>query len=236
MSYRRGNVTISFFPPLTPMVRTLLIVTGAAFLLTYLPSVFMGLPVPLFSGVFGLTPYLVTHRLFLWQLGTYLFIHAGWFHVIFNLFALWMFGPALESRWGSRQFLFYFFVTGAGAGLFNVLLEPNSVRMTVGDSGAIYGLLLAFGVLFPDQPIFLWFVIIIGAIELYSSLALPGSSVSHVAHLGGILVGYLYLRGGRVHFDFERRYQDWRRARLRRKFEGYMRKHESKDNHGRWVN
>ena len=243
MSYRRAE--IQFFPPLTRMVKLILIVTGAIFLLTYLPERFLGFYAP--YALFGLTPYAVTHDLALWQPVTYLFLHAGWLHIIFNLFAVWMFGPDLELKWGGRKFLIYFFLTGIGAGLFGVLLQPSSPVMTIGNSGAVYGLLLAYGVLFPDRPVFLWFLIpikakwfvaIFGAIEFWLSLTQPGSGVSHVAHLGGMLVGFLYLRAQGYGFslDVRGRYGDWRRARLRRKFEVYMRKREGKDDQGRWIN
>lgn len=240
---RYRDVQFSFFPPLTRMVKALLVVTSAAFLLTYLPAQFAGFDLPF--RLFGLTPYLVTHRLFIWQSFTYLFLHGGWLHIIFNLFALAMFGPDIESRWGGRRFLFYFFLTGVGAGLFSVILQPSSQVMTIGNSGAIYGVLLAYGMLFPDRPIFLWFVIpikakwfvlIMGAIELYLSLATPGSGVSHVAHLGGMIFGFAYLRGRRLGGNWRGQYQQWRQARLRRKFEVYMRKHEGKDDRGQWIN
>ena len=106
-------------------------------------------------------------------------------------------------------------------------------------------MLLAYGVLFPNRQILLmflvpiaakWFVVIFGVIEFYLSLAEPGSSVSHVAHLGGMLVGYLYLRGRHLPFGFQSRYQEWRRARLKKKFDVYMRRQEKKDDAGRWIN
>jgi membrane associated rhomboid family serine protease len=99
--------------------------------------------------------------------------------------------------------------------------------------------------LFPDRPIYLylfipikakWFVVIMGIIELVSSFGTPGSGISHIAHLGGMLFGFLYLRGPRLPYSLPLRYHEWRRTRLRRKFEVYMRKHESKDETGRWIN
>jgi membrane associated rhomboid family serine protease len=245
---RYGQAQISFGPPFTGVVKSLVIVTSAVFLLTYVPAQFVEWQLPFL--LFGLKPYDVTHLGWIWQLGTYLFLHGGWFHIIFNLFALWMFGHDLERAWGSRRFLFYFFLTGIGAGLFSVLLQPSSYVMTIGDSGAVYGILLAYGMMFPERPIFLWFVVpvkakwfvlIMGLVEFWASLTQPGSGVSHVAHLGGMLFGYLYLRGsagarGRgPGFDLRGQYQEWRRARLRRKFEVYMQKHERKGP-DHWVN
>jgi membrane associated rhomboid family serine protease len=242
MAYNR-QVVMSFGPPLTPMVRKLLIVTGGAFLLTYLPLQLFGWGDPYVW--FGLQPLAVTSGLQVWRLVTYLFLHGGFFHVIFNLFALWMFGADLERLWGGKRFLFYYFLTGIGAAVFDVLLQPSSLTMTVGCSGAIYGLLLAFGLAFPERPILLWliipvkakwFVLIIGLIEFVSSWSNPGSGISHIAHLGGMLFGLAYLRGGGLTLRMVLRYQEWRRARLRRKFEAYMRKNEDKDSDGRWVN
>ncbi len=241
MPYYRQS--ISFGPPLRGVVKRLVIATAAAFLVTYIPAQIFGWALPF--GLLGLRPYDVTHHLFIWQVVTYLFLHGGWFHVIFNLFALWMFGADLENLWGSRRFLFYYFLTGIGAGLFNVVLEPSSIALTIGCSGAIYGLLLAYGLIFPDRPILLyffipikakWFVAIMGLIEFVSSLSTPGTGVSHVAHLGGMLFGFLYLRGRGLPVSLQSHYQEWRRARLRRKFEVYMRKHEGKDDAGRWIN
>jgi len=240
---RFRDVQVSFGPPLTWAVRNLVIITSAVFLLTYLPAQIFDFALP--YVLFGLRPYDVTHRLFLWQPVTYLFLHAGFFHIIFNLFALWMFGADLERMWGPRRFLTYFFLTGVGAGVFDVLLQPSSITTTIGNSGAVYGVLLAFGLLFPERPIYLWllipvkakwFVLIMGLIEFVSSFQMPGSKISHIAHLGGMLVGFLYLRGGGLPYRLQLRYHEWRRARLRRKFEVYMHDRERKDDAGRWIN
>ena len=241
MSYRRSYM--SFFPPLTPALKYLVMATSGAFVLTFIPARLFDWGWPFVW--FGLRPYDVTHHLFLWQPVTYLFLHGGFFHILFNLFALWMFGSDLERLWGSRQFLFYFFLTGVGAAVFDVLLQPSAMTTTIGNSGAVYGVLLAFGLLFPDRPIFLWFVIPVkakwfvlgmGVVEFVSSLGAPGSGISHLAHLGGMLFGFLYLRGGGFWYRSKLRYHEWRRARLRRKFEIYMRKSEQKDDAGRWIN
>jgi len=229
------------------MVRTLVLVTSADFLVTYLPAKLFGWYAPYLW--FGLQPEAVVHRLYLWQLFTYLFLHGGFFHILFNMFALWMFGADLERLWGSRKFLYYFSLTGVGAGVLDVLLNtffpPPVPTNTIGASGAIFGVLLAFGLTFPDRPIFLWFVIPVkakwfvlgmGVVEFFNELSGPNSGVSHVAHLGGMLFGYLYLRGGGLSFRWQLRYHEWRRARLRKKFEIYMRKHEQKDDAGRWIN
>jgi membrane associated rhomboid family serine protease len=225
----------------------MIIITSAAFILTYIPSQIFGSKFFDYIAWFGLWADLVIHKLYVWQLVTYLFLHGGWFHIIFNMFALWMFGSDLESKWGGKKFLFYYFLTGIGAGILDVTLNTLFVvnpPPTIGCSGAVYGLLLAYGMLFPERLIYLymiipikakWFVVIMGAIELVSSFG-SGSNVSHFAHLGGMLFGYLYLRGWSLPYRWQLQYHEWRRAQLRKKFEVYMRDQEKKDNHGRWVN
>jgi len=244
---RYREVAFSFGPPLTPMVKRLIVFTTAVFVLTYIPEQILGWSAP--YAWFALQPYDVLHNFYVWELVTYIFLHGGFFHIIFNMFALWMFGSDLERLWKGTRFLFYFFLTGIGAGildvLLNTILNPGIPTATVGCSGAIYGLLLAYGMLFPERPIYLylilpikakWFVVIMGVIEFVSSFGVSGSGVSHVAHLGGMLFGFLYLRGGGLPYRLELRYHEWRRARLRRKFQVYMRKQDRKDDAGRWVN
>jgi rhomboid family protein len=237
------GASISFGPPLTRAVKYLLIITGAIFVVTYLPEVMFGWGLPF--AIFSLTPYEVTHGFAIWQLATYLFLHWGFFHIFFNLFALWMFGCDLEALWGWRRFLFFFFLCGIGAGFCSVALQPSSTIPTLGNSGAVYGLLLAYGLTFPDRPIYLymiipikakWFALIMGGIEFVSSFQTPGSGVSHIAHLGGMLFAFVYLKSRGTNFGWRSQYAGWRRARLRRKFETYMRDHERKDNSGRWIN
>jgi membrane associated rhomboid family serine protease len=240
---RYREYSVSFGPPLTPKVKGLITATAVAFVLTYFPARIAHWGYPYFF--FGLRPYLVTHDLFLWQPFTYLFLHAGFFHIIFNLFVLWMFGPDLESLWGGKRFLFYYFLTGVGAGVVDVLLSPHSIVMTIGCSGALFGLMLAYGLLFPERPIYMyffipikakWFVVLMGVIEFVSLFGQAGTGVSYIAHLSGMLIGYLYLRGFRLPSGLRRNYEDWRRARLRKQFEVYMRKHEKRDGPDRWVN
>jgi len=235
---------IGFGPGLTPVVKKLLIVNVAVYIITSL-MIPLGLGAPI--GWLVLNPRDVTHHLFVWELVTYMFLHQPFptiFHILFNMFALWMFGCELESNWGSRRFLSYYFLTGIGAGLTAVLLSSSPV---IGASGAIYGILLAYGILFPDRMIYMYFLIpvrakyfvmIMGGIEFLSDLTMPGSAVSHVAHLGGMLVGFLYLRGRPVYFDLRNHYYRWRRARLQRAFGVYVNKRDREEKRGRgpWVN
>jgi membrane associated rhomboid family serine protease len=151
----------------------------------------------------GLTPHLVWHKGYLWQLVTYMFLHGGFWHLAINMFVLWMFGTELERTWGLKQFLKYYFLTGIGAGVLSILTTPNSAVPTVGASGAIFGLLVAFAMIYPNRLIYLWFfipvrakylVLILGAFELLSTLQLARDGVAHWAHLGGMLVGFVYLK------------------------------------------
>ena len=176
----------------------------------------------------GVVPYRVTHNFFLWQPFTYIFLHGGLFHLAFNLFALWMFGCELERVWGRRYFLKYFFLCGIGAGICISVVSPYSPIPTIGASGAIYGILLAYGLLYPTRQLFLfpfpipiqakYFVMIIGLLAFYSSLTSPGSGVSHLAHLSGLLVGYIYLRGWGHFRKLHQQYLKLKLKRLKKKF------------------
>jgi membrane associated rhomboid family serine protease len=138
-----------------------------------------------------------------WQLVTYMFLHAGFSHILFNLFALWIFGQSIEAFWGTKRFVIYYLLTGIGAALIHMLVAGGGAP-TIGASGAVYGILLAFGMMFPDRYIVLlippvpikakYFVMIFGAIELFSGLTRPGSGIAHFAHLGGMIVGYVLIR------------------------------------------
>src|SRR6266403_1493444 len=220
----------------TPAVKVLIISCVVAFFLQIFDRMSGG---PSFTYKFGLTPALVTHNFYLWQLVTYIFLHdtGQWFHIIFNMLGLWMFGSELESVWGTRQFTKFFFICGIGAGLLTVLLSPNSASTTIGASGAIYGILAAYGILFPNRIIIFiifpiqakWFVLLLGGMAFFSSLSASGSGIANVAHLGGMLCGLIYLRGGRVFSDIRYRYDRWQRNRLRRKFEVYYNERRRND-------
>ena len=123
MMPRYRQVSYSFGPPLTPVVKRLIIITTAAFAVTYIPQQIFGWSAP--YAWLALQPYDVLHRFYVWELVTYLFLHWGFFHILFNMFALWMFGSDLESLWGGRKFLFYYFLTGIGAGICDVLRERS---------------------------------------------------------------------------------------------------------------
>lgn len=199
MPYHRYR--FSFGYGLTPIIKNLIIVILAVFLLQKMAEI-SGFEIYIYY--FALIPYLVAKQYFLWQLVTYIFLHGGVFHILFNLLALWMFGGELENYLGSKKFLFYFLFCGIGAGICTVLFTPSLYQRipVIGASGAIYGILLAFGWLFPNRPIYVYFlfpipakyfVIIFGFIEFFSSFGGPGGGVSHLTHLGGLLFGLLFM-------------------------------------------
>jgi membrane associated rhomboid family serine protease len=229
-----------YFPP---GVKWLLIVNTAIFILTYLAPASFQQDIMILS----LAPVAVVFHLAVWELFTYMFLHANLTHILFNMLALWMFGTPLEQEWGTRRFLKYYFYCGIAAGVCDVALNAALGRWggrTVGASGAIFGLLLAFGVLYPNQTVLMSFlfpikakymVMIYGGIELLLSIG-PNTGVSAFAHLGGMAFGYVYLKGRlpRVRLpDWRGAYKQWRLQRAKRKFQVYMRKHGGR---GPWVN
>ena len=226
----RRTVIYQFGPgPMTPAVKMLLWANIGMFVLSWLA--------PEIVPLLGLQPAVVIFRLRLWQPVTYMFLHAGVTHILFNMLALWMFGVELERRWGRDFFLKYYFIAGIGAAATTILLSlvPGElgaamwVSLTVGASGAIYGLLVAYAMYFPHRPIYIWavipiparvFVLIMGAIAFMSSIGGDQGGVANSAHLGGLVVGYLYLktRGGSPLAEIRYRYVKWRMNRLRSRF------------------
>ncbi len=223
-NYRPGFFGFSLFPP---VIKFLLISNGAIYLLQhfFLPALRVGnvSVYKVFFQLFALQPLLDLNAIqtpisgpFLpWQLITYMFMHGSFGHLFFNMFALWMFGVELENIWGSRKFLIYYFITGIGAGLANLLIAPlfADVAPTVGASGAVYGVLVAFGMLFPDRNIYIYFlipikakflVILYMAIEVFYVASQADSGIAHIAHLGGAVVGFIYilLMKNRMGFNF----------------------------------
>jgi membrane associated rhomboid family serine protease len=217
------------------VVKNLLIINAIMYLATV---VFETRGVDL-TGIFGLH-YFTAQNFAIWQPFTYMFMHGSFGHLFFNMFALWMFGAALENAWGTKRFLLYYIVCGIGAGLIQMLviglqiyslsqnLSPDVIQMihdnglqilnqgknyvgeigelnrainsvTVGASGSVFGLLLAFGMMYPNNMIYVyfllpmkakWFVILYGAIELFAGITGTSDGVAHFAHLGGMLFGF----------------------------------------------
>lgn len=242
---------------LPPAIKWLLIVNTAVFLVETLVQLLFGAAaLRALIGWLGLVPAGVTHGLRLWQPFTYLFVHGGFWHLLINMFVLWMFGMDLERAWGLRRFLSYYFLTGVGAGLVNVVVKTAmdpagmgpALVPTIGASGAIYGVLLAAALVFPDRQVWIIplpvtismrvYAVIMGAIEFFGTLGAAGDNVSHVTHLGGMLVGYLYLRRSSFLYRFRNVVSDWKLRRARRKFDVYVRKHkdEPPSHPDHWVN
>lgn len=244
--YQRTTYSSIGYPHWTRAVKAIII----ACCVTYLVQILAGRA---FTEKFGLTPWDVTHQGYVWQLATYIFLHdtGNLMHLLFNMLGLWMFGSELEQVWGTRRFTRFFFICGIGAGVLMVLLFliwGGDYRVTtIGASGAIYGVLLAFGMLFPDRIIYLlifpipakYLVMILGGIAFYSSLSASSSGIAHVAHLGGMICGYIYIKSrgltrnrSRIRFSFRFRdwYGNWQRKRLRKKFDVYYnRRHGNSD-------
>lgn len=244
-------------------IKTLCLICVSVFLLQELSALlFHAEGWKFWIDYFGLSPQAVIHGVgglpipAVWQPVTYLFLHARILHILFNLLYLAMFGADLEHMWGAKKFYTYFFLCGIGAGftdlIVRTILDPHMQRLalvpTIGASGAIYGVLLAAAVIMPHRQVWMFplpvtismrlFVIVMGGIEFFLTIGATGDGVSHVCHLGGMLVGYLYLRRGTHLYNFRNYFSDWKRRRLRKKFEVYVREHRDKppSNPDNWVN
>ena len=150
---------------------------------------------------FGIVPINTWNDLMIWQPFTYLFIHGDIWHVLINMFVLWMFGSELEMTWGRKDFLKYYFSTGIGAGILTILFNLSSKTPIMGASGAVFGILLAYGLMFPNKLGYIYFLIpvkakyltlIIGLAAIFSSFG--QSNISHITHLSGMIIGFVYLR------------------------------------------
>lgn len=237
---------ISPIPPLTPATKALIIATVAVyfveFVLSHLGFTVSGLQI---NEIFGLVPGRILQDGWIWQFVTYLFLHGPPFHLLLNMLILWYFGAEIEMRLGRAQFVFFYFLCGIGAGLINFGINVAFAQSTlsvpiIGASGAIYGLLVAYAYYFADRyflVMFLfpmkakYFVLLLAGIELVMGVdANPGASnVAHFAHLGGMLVAFLYLyitqrpRGG------GRSKQDREREKLKRQFTLIVNPNEKKE-------
>lgn len=196
-----GQISMGGFNILPKGVKNLLIINAIVFLATMAFGQ---------AHICDLNKWLALHfftdpNFHLWQFITYMFMHANFMHLFFNMFALWMFGAAVENHWGTKRFLIYYLITGIGAAVTHYainLFSGGAPSILVGASGAVYGVLLAFGWLFPNSPIYVyflipikakWFVLIYGAIELLYGVLGTSDGVAHFAHLGGMLFGVLLI-------------------------------------------
>ena len=187
-------------------VKLLLILNTIVFLMVEIS----GMQFELFYSNFGLVPAKVWASFMIWQPITYLFLHGGFIHLLFNMFVLWMFGKDLEFNWGFIPFLKYYFACGIGAGIITSIFGWNSFIPVIGASGAVYGLLLAYGLTYPNRLVYLYgifpikvkfMVIAMGVIAFFASMTSINSTVSHITHIAGMVVGFIYLQS-KINFRF----------------------------------
>ena len=255
MRRTKEPVTLSF-PPFTKAVSWLIGINTAFYLLYLASTFFWNSFFPYTIHYLGLNPIFVVQRGWLWQLATYGLVHYEFWHWFSNMLTLWMFGSAVEGAWGTRRFLELFWIGVVGAAITTVALAYGHILgdpriPTVGASGGIFALLIAFGIMFAENEIFLfpfpvlikakYFVGILIVINLAFAMA-GGGNVAYVAHLGGLLFGWLYVRRGPkpalVNVGMSERYYGlrnafyrWKRRRAAKKFEVYMRDHDRTDVH-----
>jgi membrane associated rhomboid family serine protease len=255
----RGRTLTLSLPPFTKAVKWIMLANAGVFLLTTLLSALNPGVAAVLSYSFSLVPSLVLHG-WLWQLVTYSFLHAGFWHILLNMLWLWWFGTQLEMEWGTRKFVEFYLFCVVGAALVTIAvsytgwggISPNT--STEGASGGVLGILAAFGVLFGNQEIMLfpipfsikakYFVMGVAFFTLIDAInaAGPGhgSNIAYAAHLGGLLFGFLYVKlipkkgigfnASERFFGIRNDYYRWKRRRAARKFEVYMR-----DKHNRTV-
>jgi membrane associated rhomboid family serine protease len=223
-------------------VKWLLIVNVVLFVLQWL-----GPPLSLALKQLALVPSVAIGALHVWQIFTYMFLHSGVMSLVWNMLALWMFGAELERTWGTQKFVRYYLTCGLVAGISVVLFtyafgQANS--MVFGSNGAIYGILAAYAIVFPDATLLFgflipmkskYFVLIIGAIVFFQSFPV---SIAETALLAGMAAGYMLLRGNKLRSQVRQPlvsgYKEWKLRRARKKFEVYLKKRDSGS--GPWVN
>jgi membrane associated rhomboid family serine protease len=251
-------------PPFTKAVTWLLgINTGIFLFMLVLPLLHLGILTTYISYYCDLTPIDVVHGK-VWQLVTYSVLHEGLLHLLGNMLGIWMFGSAIESAWGTRRFLELYWLGVVGAALTTVALSYSHMlgdptKSTIGASGGVFAILIAFGMLFGDQEIMMipfpflikakYFVGILIVVTLALAMG-GGGHVAYVAHLGGLFFGWLYVRRGpkaalvnvglsERFYGMKNSYYRWKRRRAAKKFEVYMRKTENRqvhfDEHGNYI-
>lgn len=261
MASRRGiqSYRVSFDFYITRAVKWLLVANFSVFLLEVVVFYFWREPGYAYLLTrFGLVPSGVLPGLRFWQPFTYLFlhdVHSVW-HILLNMLTLWMFGRELEMVWGAGRFLRYYFLTGVGAGILNIIVKtaptlwgaPPSDVPTIGASGAIFGILIACAILFPDRRAYLFpipvairmrtIVAIMTVLTFLGTFGVGDDKISHICHLGGMVIGYIYLRRGSFLYRVRNEVSDWKHQRNRKKFEVFMnkRKHDPPSRPDNWVN
>lgn len=202
MNQYRTQLQWTFGGKLTPMVKILITINCIVFLIQMILEKWMGWDA---SFYFGLVPVLIRSHGYVWQFVSYLFLHGHLLHLLFNMLVLWMLGGEIEEKiFWATGFLKYYLICGIGAGAFNFIFSYSSQVPIIGASGAIYGVLVAYAVFFGNRQLVLFpfpflirakhMVLIIGGIELVSSIFYTTDGIAHVAHLGGMIVGYIYIQ------------------------------------------
>jgi len=230
------------------MTKNLLIINVLVFLAQYILN--SEHPAANVLGYYGSLHFFMVEDFHIYQFLTYMFLHGSFTHILFNMFAVWMFGSVMERVWGPKKFLFYYIVCGVGAGIIQELVQLWQLVdiPTLGASGAVYGILLAFGMIFPNERLFIipfpfpikakWLIVGYIVIELFSAMSGPGDGVAHMAHLGGMLFGFLLIRYWRKHPDssqrFGRSYGQEFFDNLRRKYEERQRSQHMHAEQTRW--
>jgi len=163
---------------------------------------------------FALSYYGVVEQFKIWQLVSYMFLHGGFWHIFLNMFVLWMFGTELEYEWGTNEFLKYYFITGIGGGILNILIAGES---TVGASAAVYGVMIAYALIHPNRLVYVYFLFpvkvkylmgFLAAVTFFSTIGPQNSNIAHAAHLGGMLIGFIYLKFWKIHYAVKGFFQD----------------------------
>ena len=221
-----SRTQFSFGGPISPTVKRLIIFNVAFFLCTLLvrkTTFIEGLNYnSLLVELLGLSPTRVLQDFALWQIFSYLFVHIEFFHLLFNMLALYWFGSEIEWTWGSRKFFIFYVFTGVGAGIVSALVGIN----TIGASGAVYGLLFAYGFMFPNRVLYIYFVLpikakycvaLFGLVSLFSMLnAGPDSGINHLAHLSGLVFGALWFLYEDQLPKIQQLYQDYKSNKHKR--------------------
>ncbi len=181
---------------LSPAIKNLLLANGVMFFLSIVNPTLGNI----LNYQFALSAQGVFGEFKIWQLVSYMFLHGGFWHIFFNMFILWMFGTELEYKWGTNEFLKYYFLTGIGGGIFNLFLSGEP---TIGASAAVYGIMIAYAISYPDRLVYIYFLFpvkvkyMMGFLALFSFFSTIGpntSNIAHAAHFGGMVIGFIYLK------------------------------------------
>ena len=201
---------------MTPWVKRLILANAVAFILLYWVQIIPWQATVAYLG-FNVTEVYKEP----WTIITYMFVHAGFLHVFFNMLMLFFFGPPLEERWGGKEFIKYYLICGVGGALFTLLFGGGTI---VGASGAIYGIMLAYALNWPDSLIWIYaifpvkakyLVLFLGALSFFFAFSGPADGIAHFAHLGGLVVGFVYLKKG---WQVQARWEAAKKRLRKRKF------------------